>query len=136
MLALRKLIESAFKTYLDSQSLGATVYPGFSPEDKFTPCVICYCRDAEEDPIGSGNYRVNVAIEIKDAASAASLFDDICAATKAAIWTTDIAASLMGSPTSFQVWGVAAESKIEWETADDLWIERHTMQLYCCERAF
>lgn len=138
MATIRNLIESAFKDWLDGQSLSATVYKGVSNGTKELPAVICRLADATEEPLQSGNYNCTVEIHIKsNAADDAGEHETLCAAVRDLVWADDLETQLQdASANALTVFGAAAPHRIEYEQDEDAWVEKHIVDLYCAAREF
>jgi len=136
MASLRSLVETALTNYLTDQSVGATVYSGLVSTDKDLPCVICQASAAEEDPIYSGNYRVECSVMVKDTAAAGSVFDAVAEAVRDAlrIDNASLAAALEAQSTALTVFAASAPHRQEWSTEEDCWVENNLVELYCCPR--
>lgn len=137
MASLRQLVESAFKKYLDASSIGATVYEGFDDENKALPCVVVRAVSAEEEPMQSGNYNVQVAITIK-ALAGDSNFNSICEAVRDYTWieSEDLGTQLAQHESDLTCWGASAAHRQEWDITSDAWTETQTITVYCAPRSF
>jgi hypothetical protein len=136
MASIRHLIEHAFKDWLDGQSLSATVFTGVSASTKSLPAVIVRLADATEEPIYSGNYNCTVEIRIESAAaSGETAHESLCSTVRNLIWADDLKANLETAG-ALTVFGAASPHKVEYDTEEDAWIERHTVDLYCAARVF
>lgn len=136
MASLRYKLETAFKAFLDAQSLGASVFTGFGSDDKTAPCVVCKLTSAEEDPMTSGNWHCLMDISVRDIASSASTHSAVADAVRNAIWTDSIASDLNGQGQAIFVHGLSAPAKIQFDTVEDCWIEIFTIELMVSDTDF
>ncbi len=136
MASLRKLAESAFATYLAGENVGCPVYEGIASSDKEAPCVVCAVDSMQEEPIKSGNYSVNVTIQIAASAEESSAFDEICEAVKTAIFNDELEASLQSAQSGLTVWGVAAPDQVQYTQDEDAWVATHQLVIYCAAHTF
>ena len=133
MASLRSLIETALAGYISNLSLSANVYTGFDTDEKAFPAIICSAASAEEDPQGSGNYRVQCKVEVKDLASSGN-FDTLSAAVRDALNISDLNVELSSS--TLTVWGQSGPIQLAWETQDDAWVETISVELYAAPTGF
>lgn len=137
MASLRSLVESAWSAYLSAGGISANVYTGFDSNDKTSPAVICKAVSAEEDPIGSGNFKVQCEISTRAAFDCGlTAFDSLCDAVNSLVTVNDLHAQLSGSVSGFTCWGTAAEGRKEWDTEEDCWVEKLTAVIYCAATDF
>ena len=131
---LRGLVESAFATYLTGAitSTPCNIYAGMATGTKEPPCVICKAESGEEDPVQSGNYRVEVSVTAKGmAADGVEAFDTLCDAVREALSVDGLHDTLAAQVTGLAVWGIASEFKMEWDTDEDALTERTVFEVYC-----
>jgi len=136
MASLRKLVESAFTTYLAGESVGCPVYEGIAASDKEAPCVVCAVDSMQEEPLKSGNYSVQVSIQIAASAEDSSAFDDICEAVKTAIYNDELETSLQSAQSGLTVWGVAAPDQVQYSQDEDAWVATHQIVIFCAAHTF
>lgn len=139
MAALRSLVEKAWVNYLVGRVTGTTnIYPGLEAADKVGPCIICSAKQAEEDPIGSGNWRVTCDVRAKFPSAQGGIpgFDALCVEMRDAIEAADLHAQLQAAAVGLTVWGTAAGGRISWEVEDDCWVEAREVELYCAAITF
>jgi hypothetical protein len=135
---LRGKVESALVSYLGAASLPTeNIFAGMASGDKTAPCVICKAQSAEEDTMGSGNFRVTCRIVAKGlAADGLTAFDTLCDAVRSAIGVNDLHAQLAAAVDGFTVWGTSANTKVEWDTDEDCWTESMEVEIYCAATDF
>ena len=129
MASLRKKTESAFKAVIEA-AVDVPVYEGFAATDKAGTCVIVVARRAEEDPPFSGNYRVQVDIQVKGPPDSDATFDDLAAAVRNSIWTDALHTELTAAVDDFFVHHASAPHVLEWSEAGDVWVETSTVEIY------
>jgi len=134
---LRRLIETAFTSYLSGQVTGTTnIYEGMDTATKASPCIICQATGAEEEPYQSGNFRVSVEITVKAIAKdGVEQFDSLCDEVRTAIAIDDIHTHLQAAVTGLTVWGTSSEMKMDWDTEEDCWIEKTQIEVYAAAAA-
>lgn len=136
MASLRKLVESAFANHLSGENVGCPVYEGIAASDKEAPCVVCAVDSMQEEPIKSGNYEVQVTIQIAASAEESSAFDEICEAVKNAIFNDELETSLEAAQTGLSVWGVSAPDQVQYTQDEDAWVATHRISIYCAAHTF
>jgi len=129
---LRAVIESAVTDYL--AGLGIPAVTGLAVTTKAGPIVICEARSAEEDPLGSGNWRVQLAVSIRlvsepDETADLAAMSGLSLAVRNALHVDDLA-DLISSDT-LTVWGASASPRLEWSTEEDAWAETHALEVCC-----
>tara|TARA_R110001583_G_scaffold45311_3_gene142846 strand:+ start:4385 stop:4810 length:426 start_codon:yes stop_codon:yes gene_type:complete len=106
---LEQKLEGAAKDVLDDASAWTiTAYTGEDDEDIGTPRVVCMVESAEEEQLGTGNWRVSLTVRLTSNA------DDSTASAHAAnvekmrdlFLDDDIAATLSGNDAEFHVLGL------------------------------
>ena len=127
-----QLAESAVKKYLDASSIGATVYTGIDDEDKELPCVVVRAGQAEEEIIGSNNFRLPVDVTIK-AAAGSSDFETICTSVRDFLWleAEDLGTQLTQQESELLVRGATAARTIARDVSGDSWTETQQLTLIC-----
>jgi hypothetical protein len=141
---LRGRVETALAGVISAASVGTTnIYKGFQSGDKGEPAVICAVKSAEEEPLRSGNYQVTAEVSVKgNAATDASgtnpltAYETLAANVRNALWIDDLKTQLQNNATGLTVFGVSAPHKIDFDTEEDCWVERHTVEIYCCAYTF
>lgn len=137
MASLRNLVEGAIKALLDDADLDATVYLGQSGATKETPAVIVRLVSAEEEPLQSGNYNGTVEVSVRSkAVSDPTDHDALCDAVRDVIWTDDLPGELMAQESGLHVFGHNTPHASECDVEEDCWVEKHTVELYCCAHEF
>jgi len=136
MASLRKLVESAFTTYLSGESVGCPVYDGMAASDKEAPCVVCAVDSMQEEPMRSGNYAIQVSIQIAASAEESSAFDDICESVKNAIFNDELEANLQTAQSGLTVWGVASPDQVQYSQDEDAWVATHQLVIFCAAHTF
>lgn len=65
--SLCRKVELTFESLFKTKSFpdGVNIYRGFSNQVKEGPCVIVFAKGGSEDPINTGNYRVQVFVTVK-----------------------------------------------------------------------
>jgi len=130
MATLRNLTENALADYLNTQTVGATAYASVVATDKPAPIIICRVAGCEEEPLQSGNYRVDCQVIVKDTAATDSTFDTISEAVRTALWISDLHTQLNAVASGLTVIGASAPHKMEYDVDDDCWVETQHVELY------
>jgi hypothetical protein len=125
----------------------AAVATGKSYNDKTLPIVICAADGAgvEEDPKGTGNFWINLSVQIKtlaiqnaDGQSPAdnpkTTSQALVSAVMAALMVDNLPALLSAAVADFTVFpnGVIFESPSSGKDEQGAWIDELKMRVYCC----
>jgi hypothetical protein len=121
------------------------IFNGKSSEDKPLPVVICDAKSQREDPPGSGNFWVDLEVQVKTtgvdetgaaAGSAKTASDTLNANVLAALEVDDLAALLSAATPHFTVLGFGEEKSQESDQSGDVWVETWKRRAYACGTAF
>lgn len=64
-MSLKTKIEAAFQTVLADGGITCPIHQGVCSDDIALPCVIVRCAGMQEEPHGTGNYRLQVDVAIR-----------------------------------------------------------------------
>ena len=110
------------------------VYTGADSQTRALPCSIVECQGGEEHPIGSGNFRLTVAIKYMSNADATTLSAHKSAEATAfdLILTDTLASDLSAAASGFFVMGAVNRLFAPVSVQDRAWVSEIRLDLYCC----
>lgn len=119
------------------------IFNAKASEDKAAPLVGCDANNGREEPVNTGNFWVDLVVEVKtigslDAADSdpKTPSDTLVANVIAALEVDDLAAQLSAGTTDFTVFGFGEEKELQEEIQDDVWITRWMRRAYVCGSSF
>lgn len=137
-MSLIATLENAFALLiLAAPTLPATVtvLTGVDDDEQVKPCVVCYCSGGEEDPLGSGNRKLQVAITVKgqieddaDLANHEALVDLVVSLVKIDELAVDLSAAASGLYVFPPVVDAGQSAGVEGRAA----FATQRFSVYCC----
>jgi hypothetical protein len=127
-------VDEGFKAIIDAAGLNVTVFTGHDSDEQVRPSVVVHSSSAEEMPIGSGNFRVNVSIKIRSNADDnttgehETLLDGVLGVVMTGSIGTDISALGLG----VFLWDPTVNRTASSEIEDDCWVSELRFDAYSC----
>jgi hypothetical protein len=138
-MSLKNKIESAFKTVLTATPLatGVAVFLGVIDEEQIRPCVVINCDGGKEDPLGSGNRWMDVAVTVKS-----QVEDDAGLVAHHALITSvdsrlkidELAVDLSATTLLFHVFDPAQDMGQTSSVIGRAAVHEQRFMIYCCEQ--
>lgn len=140
MASLKNAVETVLADYLKGKVSAdpvANFYTGFDSDDRVAPAVICIADSAEEDPMRSGNYRVQCRVVVKCIAETDSQQPALADEVKSWVYASDTVSYLqsVGATNDLAVFGYSAAPRVEWDRDQNVWSETHNLEIYCAVTA-
>lgn len=112
------------------------IYKGRDDASKTAPCVIFSASVAEEEPMGTGNFFVELTAKVKSIAENGESAHNVLASEIGDMMSDDgLAASLSAAAvTNFHCFAALEMSGSDPEAEGDCLVETITRRLYCCAR--
>lgn len=136
-----KLEQAAAVLAAASAGANATVFTGQSDLDKDAPCIICAAdqETAEEDPPFTGNFWIDLEIQVKgiaaidaDGLAPKAAYDTLVATTFDTFSATALLANLNGAGIAdFTCQGFVPKGP-GFRTEEDAWVNTLSFRIYCC----
>lgn len=136
-------VTDALIALLTAANVGANVVDGKNSAEKTAPYVGCEAANAEEDPMGSGNFMVDAMVTVKYIAAVDSdgvdpkpAADTLSANVFAVLETDTLAADLSAAIANFTVFGFMEGKQVSSEEDGDCWVETWRRKIYCAGSSF
>lgn len=132
MLDLAQKLETAVKAIIDAEATGVTCYTGLTAEEKTTPRITVVALNGPETPQGSGNFNLNLSVEVRSNATDKTLAEHrtLCATVLGVMSEDDIADQLSGAEDAFHAFGFSNRQAQE-AVDDGAWVTTLSADVYC-----